>query len=264
MKEMSDVTRELENLEQWELNALQTPISSADQVALSQLRKNVSDAQRLAAENSAARQTEEQIFQSVLQSFLAWSRGELEKAATEFRQGDVLQAEVREATFTQSQPVTVQTSGGTYRSVCGLELAVKKAEDMFQSIHVLQILFCRQFTTRIVHNSSPALPVQDQYFGILPLYSHELVNARNAPSRYYLTVPRGVMAIPSPPAPGSSPHLRRVIGAPATPQTIQLCAFPASQWPDFQGSARLALQEAIGTFIGVLTRGTAPTFPLRR
>jgi serine/threonine protein kinase len=264
LKFMSEVTKRLEEMEQWESQARVSPISSAGQASLERLQLRTIEARRIEAEHEAGRARRATTLATVVQGFHVWLKSELLKAATDISRGGVLRCAVQPLTSGKSETWQVASSQGkVYREVSGLELVLETGAGATQERHVLQIRLCKpQQITVTIQTAAFQSPVPpqasaepDTELAIIPTYK-KMSGSYPNPQGGFLTKKSSVgqmqhtVSIPR----GRAPRLNLSQPTPRVtrtflPEVSQCTVLRASEWPGVIDRTRESLTEAIDSFI---------------
>ncbi len=277
LKDVDTVIRQLENIEAWEQNARQLPMSAEGLAGIEKLQQKAQETRRVTSENMAAREQERRALVDVKDSFEAWLGGELQKAAAHISSGGDLTCEVGEITLGNDRGwLAAYAHNRAYRPVGGLELRLEQGQDPVHRRHILQIRLCEDpgplvtVTVQVGPQSDPVVasqPARDLQLAMIPCYGQTIpgghprqpaitgfVTAKSAVGKV-----RGQLAH----SPGRSLRGRPTVSYERTAAVTQsfhtdvnLCtAFRASDWPGVMETLRVALTEAVDAFVTYIASG---------
>lgn len=262
IRDMQEVTRGLEQIEDWERSAVLLPISKQALADIALIQRQALEAQRVATENAAARDQEAANLSAVKSSFVPWLESELQKIAALLGSPGVIQTAVRAPTGLDGNSFHFQVDQRTFfEALGGMEIAFQSLSDPFSRVHILQLFLCRERRMRITTGVA-ANPARDLNLCILPFYRQRLGSDHSNINRLagYFNSPTRVNEA------RADPNLRRRgQNQLASLQTIsasvvgrgftQFVEFRASEWPENVERIKAALTEAIDTFIEFIKSG---------
>ena len=178
IREVTKVADIIDNIADWDRNAQLIPISSSGHSALERLQQEALDAQRIAAENIAARKQETTVLSNISESFMTRLEAEFIKTVSHVSQNGVLVCEKHPLTKWSSGKFTVQYNHSErYVGLTGLELHLEQSGDQFRRKHLLQIWLCQAYgvfvTVQAGHSPfvvPSGLPARDFVLAIIPYY----------------------------------------------------------------------------------------------
>lgn len=177
IREATEVAGIIDNIADWDRNAQLIPMSSSGHSALERLQQQSLDAQRIAAENMAARKQEATVLSNISESFMAKLEAELTKAAARISQNGVLICGVRPLTRCGGEKFSVQYNhSDRYVGLTGLELHLEQPGDQFHRKHLLQIWLCQAFGIFVTVQAGPSpvvsntLKPRDFRLAMIPYY----------------------------------------------------------------------------------------------
>jgi hypothetical protein len=202
----------------------------------------------------------------VKETFAAWLRAELEKAAAHISSGGVLACEIGKLSTpgTENWKAAYRQTGW-YVPVVGLELRLELPNEAFARKHLFQVRLCQAGGISVsVHHvgdkapSAPSvMPVQDLQLAMIPYYRQTLANLHPSQSSLMgffskntaIGTVRGQLLPPQPGRGRQAPSFQSVKVEPVTrsfhSDISQCVAFRASEWPAVTETLRIALTEAI-------------------
>jgi serine/threonine protein kinase len=264
LKDMDTVIRQLENIEAWEHNARLLPISAAGLAGIEHLQRQVQETQRVTSENTAARDQERRTLENVKETFEAWLRAELEKAAAHISNGGLLACEIGEL----STPGTenwraARRQTGWYAPVAGLELRLELPGDARK--HLFQVRLCQEGGISIkvyeggrAPSVSSIKPVRDLQLAMIPYYRQTLANRHTSQTSLmgFFSKNTAIGTVRNqllPPQRGRGRQVPSAQSVKVEPVTrsfhsdiSQCVAFRASEWPAVTETLRIARAQSAG------------------
>ena len=260
LQTINDVLDEVSRIENWTRDARLLPISQTALAGLETLQRRAIDAQRIAAENEAARNRRSVAIQVTQSGVLDWLKAELEKTATLVGQGAGLSSGVRVVAGEDGVP-----SINHYVPRNGVELWVQNQHDHFRRQHVLRFSLCSKFSVSVrvlAPGSPPPLePGEPEHadIGVLPAYGQipQPASGSNQKANWFLlTSQNGLYQPPENGRPVAQMHQRGPVHPMhvAQPTQVQMITFSTASWPSASELFPDAFKRALDTFVATIAK----------
>lgn len=263
IKTMRDVTKHLVAIEAWEQNAQLLPLSSEARSGILNLQLRAQQKIQVATENTNARLQEQQRFDAIVAAFEQWLKPELDKLAAFIGQDGALRCAIKPVQQGERDFMVQAPPNGNYVICGGQSLIVFDRGSPGSGGHSLIIGLFRRFEVRVsvtTGRSSVSAqnvrPPEDFELAMIPFY--QVANSANSvrstlflTKRNSLGKVKGAVYTRGRRGPVLQPYVGP-IGV-ATQQfsegDTQFVPFRTSEWPAIVSQLKLALEEAVDSFV---------------
>ena len=269
LKSMESIIAEFQKIEDWEHRARVLPMSPEGVARIEALHAQVTEARRVAHENTSARQVEAANLRTICDGFQVWLKGELEKVSAYIAGGGVFNCSVGELPKSRnSEP------SPAFTVLTGFELRIADPANTLDPQHILQIILTQQkkttFTVRTGIGAAPPSikPPQDPILMMIPMYRQR--RAASRPSRIGFFTRKTLIGekygtdqlreLRQKAVQARPPHLLPVTATFHVSASLHT-KFAGSEWPANEENLRQGISDAIDAYVAFIASGSAGIAP---